>query len=134
MPIAFTIGWGSLLVVSSIWIWFPTSRNQDVMRMPLFTAEDSRLSQCCNVDFLWILINLLVLMNPSVEVMLNGAVSTLDFVVADCHWSALCCSIEESNNVMECLPHLFGRLDMLATLGFLLNMTINAGPVGFCQL
>lgn len=38
--------------------------------------------------------------------------SSLGGVVADFLWSADCSSIEESNNVIECLPGLFRPLDM----------------------
>jgi hypothetical protein len=74
---------GRLLVVQYSGFGSKTSRNQVIMRIIGYTAGG------LGVPIYGTLIDLLIWMNPSLGVLLIGAVQPyLDYVVADSHWSA----------------------------------------------
>ncbi|KAL5783216.1 hypothetical protein ACOSP7_008245 [Xanthoceras sorbifolium] len=91
------------LLAQYVWIWFRDLKESCYCS---FTAGGSGDSQCCLVVLDGIIIYLLVLMNPSLGVLMIGAVQPWVLLLLI---SIGCSSIEESNNVMECLPGLFGR-------------------------
>lgn len=78
---------------------------------------DSNRSSCFDETFSWS--------------MLIGAVQPWIMLLLI---SLVCGCVEESNNVMECFDWLVHAIDMFELLGSLLNMSIFAGSLAFCQL